>query len=297
MKKRRILFSVLVMAAVLLALGAASAEISTNLRVEPEYKYKTLLVRETYVDDAGNPVVAEDKGYASIHYTYGTGKLVTGIELLDTEGNLVNGTEGYARIVKVYSRRVLKEQRYYDKDGNLVNGPEGYATMVTKGQWGDRQVTWQYDKDGNPVNLHREVVYTKYGQYHLITSDSWYDTEDHLAAGPDGYARIENDYVGANKGRTAYLDEEGKPYYYAKAGFATMLREFNGTMETSVSYYGADGGRIPGPSGWSYSLITYRTGGKKKSMWYNPDGSLWYNKKGICGIEQVIATRRKANAA
>ena len=248
MNKRHILFLILLTAVALLLWGAATAEISTNLRVETEYRMHTQLVRETFVDDAGNPVVAEDKGYATVRYSYG-GKLVTGIEFLDAEGKPVNSTEGYSRITKVYNRKVLREQRYFDKDGNPVNGPEGYATMVTKGEWGDKQVTWQYDKDGNPVNLHREVVYTKYGRYHLIISDSWYDTNDHPAAGPDGYARLENDYVGANKSRIAYLDENGNPYYYAKAGYATMLKEFNKTMETSVNYYGADGERIPGPDG------------------------------------------------
>ena len=117
MIKRHILFILLAVMISFLLPAVTFAEISTNLRVEPEYKMHTLLVKETYVNDAGKPVIAEDKGYATIHYTYGTGKLVTGIELLDTEGNLVNGTEGYARIAKVYSRRVLKEQRYYDKDG------------------------------------------------------------------------------------------------------------------------------------------------------------------------------------
>ena len=45
------------------------------------------------------PVIASDKSDATI-YSYGTGKVVTGIELPDTEGNLINGTEGYARIAK-----------------------------------------------------------------------------------------------------------------------------------------------------------------------------------------------------
>ena len=161
MKKFGVFFVAIL--AVLVVCGIACAELSTNLRVEVKRGMRNMPITETYVDENGKPVIASDKGYATVKYTYGTGSLVVGIELLDTEGKLINGNDGYARIDNRYSRRRQVEQRYYDKDGKLVNGPDGYAKMETKGQWGDKQVTWYYDKDGNPVNLHREVVYTQYG--------------------------------------------------------------------------------------------------------------------------------------
>ena len=285
MTKRHIpLVTIAMLAVLLLIFSTASADMSTNLRIDAVKSPSGLLTSETYVNDAGDPVIASDKGYATIKYSYGTGKTVTGIELLDTEGNLINGSEGYARIANVYNGKTRIEQRYYDKDGNLVNGPQGYARQETKGLWSDRRSTWEYDKDGNPVNLHRITEYTSYGLYRLITSDSWYDTNDKLAEGPDGYARVENEYLGAAVTKTAYLDKDGKPYYNAKAGYATLVREFEKSVERSLNYYGTKGERIPGPEGYSYALFSYRNG-IKRSMWYNADGTLWYNKKGICGIE------------
>ena len=285
MTKRHIFLVAITMLAVLLLIfSSASADMSTNLRIDAVKSPSGLLISETYVNDAGDPVIASDKGYATIKYSYGTGKTVTGIELLDTEGNLINGAEGYARIANVYNGKTRIEQRYYDKDGKLVNGPQGYARQETIGLWSDRRSTWEYDKDGNPVNLHRITEYTSYGKYRLITSDSWYDTEDKLAAGPDGYARVENEYLGASVTKTAYLDKDGKPYYNAKAGYATLVREFEKSVERSLNYYGTKGERIPGPDGYSYALFSYRNG-IKRSMWYNADGTLWYNNKGICGNE------------
>ena len=291
---RRIIRALLIVTAVVLMLcGTAYADMSTNLRMETVTGSRNEPLSETYVNEAGEPVIASDKGYATVRYTYGTDRLVTRIELLDTEGGLINGAEGYARIENRYSGRKLTEQCYYDRDGNPVNGPKGYARQETRGVWTDRQSTWEYDKDGNPVNAHRITMYTRYGGYKLVTSDSWYDTNNHLTAGPEGYARVENDYIGATRIRTAYLDENGKPYYNAKAGFATLVRESIKSQETSLNYYGVNGERIQGPDGYSYALYSYRDGKYKKSMYYNADGSLWYSKKGICGIETLQNIRKK----
>ena len=259
MTKRHIpLVAIAMLAVLLLIFSTASADMSTNLRIDAVKSPSGLLTSETYVNDAGDPVIASDKGYATIKYSYGTGKTVTGIELLDTEGNLIIGSEGYARIANVYNGKTRIEQRYYDKDGNLVNGPQGYARQETKGLWSDVRSTWEYDQDGNPVNLHRITEYTSYGKYRLITSDSWYDTEDKLAAGPDGYARVENEYLGASVTKKAFLDKDGKPYYNAKAGYATLVREFEKSVERSLNYYGTKGERIPGPDGYSYAVFSYR---------------------------------------
>ena len=88
--------------------GLAGAEVSTNLRIRKDINPSTKqVIAETYVDEAVNPVVASDKGYATIRYTYITKRDVSRIELLDAEGNLVNGREGYARIEKRYRAKEL----------------------------------------------------------------------------------------------------------------------------------------------------------------------------------------------
>ena len=220
------LAGMILLAGVLLA-GKASAEMSTNLRVvmelNPSNKKPAM---ETFVDDAGNPVIAEDKGYASIRYTYTSKNRVGMVELLDTEGNLVNGRDGYARIVNVYSAKYQKEQNYFDAEGNPVNGPDGYARKETKKSQGKWLTMWEYDADGNPVNKHQLIEYYPDGR---VKTERWFDVNDNLTAGPEGYARREVTYKSKTKSSEQFFDAEGKPYYYAKAGYASMKCEFKAT--------------------------------------------------------------------
>ena len=184
-----------------LAVVTAGAELSTNLRTVTTWNpnNKRLKAYVTYVDAEGDPVVAADKGYATVHYVYTSGNRVAREEFLDLDGNLVNCTEGYAyRADKYNSRGKIVERVYYDRDGQQVMGPEGYARQVSRYRGGYHEGTWQYDPAGNPVGTHRITEYSKKNKSQ-ITSDSWYDLEDHLTPGPDGYARVENDYYGKYK--------------------------------------------------------------------------------------------------
>ena len=102
---KRLIGLFLVLGTLVLA-GQAGAELSTNLKtvVVNDWKVRNKPATETYVDAEGNPVIASDKGYATIRYTYeGKNKRIATIELLDTEGNLINGTDGYARMERKYS--------------------------------------------------------------------------------------------------------------------------------------------------------------------------------------------------
>ena len=245
MKKKLAVFAMILG---LLLFGAAAAELSTNLlivnTVDPRTKLTTL---KTFTDAEGQPVIASDKGYASVRYTYGNKKQVTKEELLDAEGNLVNGNEGFAYRTSRYSIRNLTERCYYSADGQLVNGPEGYARQISKYSQGKHDETWQYDAAGNVVGTHRLSEYGMVGNVRRLLSDGWYDAENNPAPGPNGYARVEYDYAGKYTSRTAYFDENGEPYYYAKAGYAAMVSEYKYGQIQSTDYYGADGELIAGP--------------------------------------------------
>ena len=89
--------AVLVTVLVCLFAGIAGAELSTNLSVQIEYNKtnRNLVASRTFVDDEGNPVIASDKGYATIAYTYGTRNVVKKTEFLDEKGNPVDCVDGY----------------------------------------------------------------------------------------------------------------------------------------------------------------------------------------------------------
>ena len=68
MKKR---LWALVLGMLVFLLGSAAAELSTNLQIrtetDPDNRY---IVTQTYLDKDGFPVIADDKGYAAVRYTY-----------------------------------------------------------------------------------------------------------------------------------------------------------------------------------------------------------------------------------
>ena len=283
------LIGLLAAVSMLLIACAAGAELSTNLKIVTvaDRLAGNKPATETYVDADGEPVIADDKGYATIRYTYeGKDGRIRTIELLDTKGKLINGREGYARIERRYqgSAGMLKEQKYYDAAGNPVNGPKGYAryevTISSKGR-----EEWQYDAKGEPVNTHRITLYATGTQ---VKSDSWYDADNHLTAGPNGYARMEVKYKDNIETRVSYYDENGNLFYYAKAGYARMEQDVAQTRATESRYYNAQGELSAGPKGYARVKYSYAAGGRKKEIYYNADGSLYYTAKGICGMEQVI---------
>ena len=142
----------------------ASAELSSNLNIRNTMLTSNprLVEYATYVDNEGNVVIPADKGYATVRYTYGTANMVLKEEYLDENGELVNGTGGYAYIKRKYREKKLQETGYYDVDGKLVMGPEGYALQVLNYEGNHHISTWCYDPDGNPVGTHRILEYKKY---------------------------------------------------------------------------------------------------------------------------------------
>ena len=288
MKKRIGLF--LVLGALILA-GQAGAELSTNLRIETviNRSAKNKPATETYVDAEGNPVIPSDKGYATLRYTYeGKRSRIIKIERLDTEGNLINGTDGYAVMERKYNHRgrTVIAQWYTDAEGNPATGPEGYARYEVKSAHGRYKEEWQYDPDGNPVNTHQITLYYDGNR---IKTDSWYDANDKPAAGPNGYARMEIEYTGNKQSKVAYYDEKGNLFYYKKAGYARMEREYAGGNLAAIRYYGPDNELTAGPDGYACVKYSYYPEKRIRTMFYNADGTLYYNKKGICGIEKQTA--------
>ena len=288
---KRKTFLILLSALILLA-GTACAELSTNLLIRKKMNPGNKKIEsETYTDAAGNPVIADDKGYATVKYTYITGNKVGKTEYLDTEGNLVNNADGVAQKIDVYGVGGLTKTRYLDAEGNPVNGPEGYARKESKYIYRSHVSTWEYDKDGNPVNLHRISEHGIQDKPGLITKDGWYDAEGNPAAGPEGYAWVEYRYNGLAKvSYTAYYNADGSLFFHEKKGFAVEEYVYEHLTLRELNYYGADGQYMAGPKGFARALYSYVKRDEnvvaQRAMYYNADGSLFFTDKGYCGIEQ-----------
>ena len=128
------------------------------------------------------------------------------------------------------------------------------------------------DADGNPVNNHQIILYDAGTR---IKSDSWYDVNNEPVIGPNGYARMEIEYVGKTQSQVSYYDELGNLLFYKKAGYARMEREFDGTRVTAVRYYGADGEMTVGPDGYACAKYSYFANQRKRTMYYTAEGNLY----------------------
>ena len=298
--KRKTIFSILTAVVCtmicILSVFSAGAEVSSNLQVKTVYckSNQKLVESKTYTDADGNPVVAADKGYATIAYQYTTANQVKRLELRDAEGNLVNGKEGYAVRTTKYVDKKVSEQCYYDANGNPVTGPEGYARMVTEFQGGRPLSIWRYDPEGNPVGWHKITEYTKVGEANKVSSETWYDPENQLLAGPNGYARVEYAYTDGQVSRIRYIGADGMPYYYAKAGYATKDSVYSGRKLREVRYYDGEDKPCKGPDGYSYVIYTYSDAGKAQlAMYYAADGGPYFNENGVCGVERWYGDKNR----
>ena len=283
--KKRILLILLLAICILLIASSAVAELSTNLFIKTA-KVKNnqrLTDSETYVDAAGNVVVPSDKGYATKKYTYGTGNRVASETFLDANGRQVNSADGYCIKTYRYSLGRVTETRYYDKDNKPVNGPEGYARQVTTYNARKHISTWQYDSEGNITGVHR---LTEYNKQNRVKAEAWYDKDNNPTAGPDGYARVEYEYFGKTKSKIAYYGPDGKPFFNAKDKYAIMEKVYKNGKIRSTHYYGDENQLIAGPNGYAYVLYTYGNP-YVTEMYYNADGSLFFNDKGVCGIAKT----------
>ena len=265
----------------------AYAELSTNLNIVTvmNWESKRFMDRQTYVDADGNVVVPDDKGYATIKYTYKYRKLIKE-EFLDENDHLVNSVDGYAYMVNLYTNNLQTGCEYYDVQGKLVNGPYGYARQVITYTGQYHQSTWNYDSEGNPVGAHRVSEYIQNKKKKLLVSDTWYDTEGNLTPGPDGYARVENKYQGRTKCGVTYIAADGSLFYSPKAGYARMETVYNGKKIISTHYYGKNDELTAGPEGYAYILYNYQKE-YDTEKYYNADGTPYYNKMGVCGVGTI----------
>ena len=291
MKKYTRLFLLLIFSLVITIAG--KAELSSNLQINKEYKPNTKLVsRETYVDSQGNPVLASDKGYAIITYTYNGVNLME-TNYLDTEGKLVNNTDGYATIKYEYKLRAVIRTAYLDAEGNAVSGPAGYSVQeIKRGTKGLETDRYEYDPDGNLL-IHGTTEYVDIQKSNLIKSKSWYNAQNEPTAGPEGYAKVEYDYIKRKKCRTAYYKADGSLFFNKKDGFAEKEEVYKNGNISELVFRGEDGNLINGPQGYARVAYTYAQGGKETlTMYYNADGSPFFTKNGYCGIKQIKENRR-----
>ncbi len=284
---KKAFFSLFLICLLLLSVQAY-ADLSSNLQVVREIAPVTKkTTSETYVDAQGNPVVASDKGYATIAYKYNAMNMVSEKRFLDAEGNTVNCADGYACIQYEYYVKKVIRTAYLDAEGKYAMGPEGYALREVKhGERGIEKEAFEYDADGNLL-LHAVTEYVDEKHNNRVKSKAWYDANEQLTAGPDGYARVFYEYRNKEVIHVAYYNADGSLFFNEKDKFAEAEKIYEKGKLIEVVYRQGMGELAAGPDGYARVTYTYSKDGKETQiMYYNADGSPFYTKDGYCGIRQ-----------
>ncbi len=264
----------------LTAAGAAGAEISYNNKVRFTYSAAGKMETVTFLTREENPTVPGDKGYATERFTWGKNGELLKTELLDVNGNLVNGRDGYAYRTETYNRKLLTESAYFNAAGEPANGPEGWARKVYEYSKAQKLTGVRtYGADGKAVGLRRELTYTRAG---LPESEAWYDAEDKPAEGPDGWAKLAYTYEGKITSVIAYTGADGKPCFFGEAGYATRVTEVERGRAKKVYFLGADGEPIAGPDGWAWAELSVKNN-LETEMYFAADGTPFRTERGIVG--------------
>lgn len=134
------------------------------------YDKNGFMESQTYLNENGEATLIHAVNYAIHKYINNDlGKPVENL-FYDTEGNLINNVDGYAREVIEYDSngRMLKSS-YYDKDGSPADFSEyGYSTKtVTYDERGRETSESYWGKDGTPVNITGPIF--AYGYHKLET--------------------------------------------------------------------------------------------------------------------------------
>ena len=235
------LFEFLLLFVLIPAIGlAATSEKLKEIRIETEDGYTI-----SYTDH-GEPALAVDKGYSSIHRTVEDEKIVEE-RYYDETGQLIN-VLGACCVVYSYPEEMVVRKDYYNEDGRLVINAAGYASIIctldvagrvikeiyldelsrparhANGYYGisrdtfdcyDRPVRYTYlDRDGEPVLLEAgyaslECVYDEEG----FRREEMYFMPDGRSA-VLGHGQSGSRYIRDGEGRhigTIFLDASGNP--------------------------------------------------------------------------------------
>ena len=205
------------------------------------------------------------------------------------------------KVTTYTTRNKISVQSFIDREGNIVMADDlGYATLKNEYTTGTKLSGTEYfDVAGNPVNnsqgfSKRVIIYTMSN----ISEEYFLDKDGNPAAGPDGYARRESDWVSGRRHlETRYYDTEGNLFSSAKQ-FARKITEYATSGENKdkwrrpviESYYDADGNLMRGPEGYARVEYEYVPGTSKacKTTYLDANGNLYYYKKAGYAIYERI---------
>ena len=200
------------------------------------YNSRGSVIEKIYYDVQGKPVIGPE-GYARQTNEYNYKTLIETINY-GADNKLMRSDTLFAKMTTKFiideNVRRLLEQSWQDADGNLMAGPEGYATikytyknnhyLESQAFYGADGQLFYSEKDGFAC-MRREYANGK------CVKESYYNEQDQLAPGPNGYAYAVNTYQAGTIDPVLiqYFSADDTPYLL-EDGYAAVQRTY-GSME------------------------------------------------------------------
>ena len=284
-----------------------------------EYIYKNKVLSEVRYEDASGALVDTAGGWARMTCKRGQQNILLRRSYFNTAGALTAGPEGWAEEVNTYQRTSVKRteyldaegnfyrspdlpavheftyqsfgvkqiptmEQYLDADGNLTPGPEGWA-RVTYDLLKNQEVreTAYYGADGR-LMVFAQAGYARCEKTWDSRAAHWtrvayFDADDQLMAGPDGWAYADYDYKNGKPYtvRERYYQADGEPYR-TEEGYCGCAYQQNGSGQiTAMYFYDGDGNRMrlrDGSSGWTKTYAA-RSDRVTAQTWLDPEDRLY----------------------
>lgn len=299
--------------------------ILVNGRYETRYDYdlNRRLVKESYYDQYGNPMILMDELYSSKGIEYDNKDHIIGEQYYDKDGKHVNSALGYAAYAKEYDQYGNEiRETYFGSDGQKKKIAEGYASITRTFNDGGFQTSEMYlDESDNPVNavngyaqirwewneagqLIAETYWGSEGEPCIISEDYhgfirtytetgkeyielYIDTFEKETPCGAGYSQVLQEYNENNRliRESYYL--YGEPYV-VRTGYATLLREYNENNKlTSESYLDPQGLPVKCSKGYASLHRDYDAFGRIIcESYYDENGNLTLCTRGFAKIER-----------
>jgi hypothetical protein len=246
-------------------------------RMEVNYDDYGVRLGSRWYDKNGRPAIGPS-GVHYISYDYDGHLLLTRIVRFDVNNQPVVDKDGIHETLYGYNdKRQQTKWQIFGLNRKPVNDKKGRHLMLREfNERGSETKITQLGADGSP-NWDRELgIATRIqvfdGDNHR-TEQSYYDTDNHLVTGPNGFAKSSAIYAGDGRVEVSYYGPDGKPASITLMGFAIRKIDSRKRGDTTESYHRTDGALITGPEGFAEIRRHWGDDGTLLAeAWFGPDG-------------------------
>ena len=234
------------------------------------------VISVTTLDESGSPVNGE-AGYATVSYRYDSNGNTVRVFRTDTEGNGVadgSGSAGWER--ECDARGQILMERQLGPDGEPMINSLGYVE-VRREYRGKKLLREAYfDAVGQPVNRadlsYAAVSYKRDSAGHAV-EEHYFDIQGEPVLSSAGYASVVRRYDGGRIAREDYYGTDGIPVTLP-GGYASVARSYDQRGHLTLeAWYDAAGNPALMPGGYVAVAQTYGEDGSLLSRRYlGPDG-------------------------